>query len=129
MAQVGEASLSLLLQKAVAAEEALKDASDAAKARTEAQAAWHAVADLADEARQTWLAEQEATATQAENWRGIAEAAKAGVDGIWKNIAGANQQFWTQGRHGSGRDRRLLAGRVRPGPGGENRVKGFGVGY
>ncbi|WP_324792966.1 hypothetical protein SJX93_04215 [Streptomyces cyaneofuscatus] len=90
-------ALSLLLQKAVAAEEALKNASDVVKAKAEAQTAWGAVAAHAEEARRTWLAEQQATAAQAENWRGIAEAAKSEADGIWKNIAGpagVNQQFW-----------------------------------
>ncbi|MFD5935187.1 hypothetical protein [Streptomyces sp. NPDC060333] len=91
-------ALSLLLRKAVAAEAALKDASDAAKAKAEAQAAWHAVAGQADEARGTWLAEQAVTSAQAENWRQVAEAARAGADGIWKNIAapaGLNERFWT----------------------------------
>lgn len=120
-------ALSLLLHKAVAAEEALKDAVDAAKARAEAQAAWHAVADQADEARRTWLAEQEATATQTENWRAIAEAAKAGADGIWKNIAGpagANQQFWAQEGAGAVETAAYWQDMFERARDSENRVKG-----
>ncbi|WP_239085349.1 hypothetical protein [Streptomyces halstedii] len=94
-------ALSLLLQKALAAEEALKDAADAAKARAEAEAAWHDVAAHAEAAREAWLDEQSTALAQAENWRGVAEAAKAGADGIWQNIAGpaeANQGRWAQER-------------------------------
>ncbi|WP_031054659.1 hypothetical protein [Streptomyces sp. NRRL F-5702] len=92
-------ALTLLLRKALAAEEALKGAADAAKARAEAEAAWRSVADQAGAAYRTWADEQTAAAAQAEHWAAVAAAAAEGADGIWKNIAGpagANQQSWTQ---------------------------------
>ncbi|GGZ15904.1 hypothetical protein CP967_03905 [Streptomyces nitrosporeus] len=94
-------ALTLLIRTAVAAEEALKDAADAAQARAEAQAAWHSVAEHAQTAGQAWEAERLAAAEQAANWQSIAAAAAAGADGIWQNIAGAaeaNQGHWTQER-------------------------------
>ncbi|MEU9417963.1 hypothetical protein [Streptomyces sp. NPDC048272] len=60
-------ALSLLLRKAVDAEAALKDAADVAKAKAEAQAAWHAVAGQAADARGAWLAKHAATSAQAGN--------------------------------------------------------------
>ncbi|MEV6397953.1 hypothetical protein AB0M39_24795 [Streptomyces sp. NPDC051907] len=120
-------ALSMLLQKAVAAEAALKDASDVAAARGEAQAAWRAVSDHADAARRTWLAEREATAAQAENWRGIAEAAKAGADGIWKNIAGpagSNLQSWTREGAGAAESATYWQGMLDRALEGQDRVKG-----
>ncbi len=92
-------ALTLLLRKALAAEEALKGAADAAKARAEAEAAWRSVADQAGAAYRTWADEQTAAAAQAAHWAAVAAAAAEGADGIWKNIAGpagANQQSWTQ---------------------------------
>lgn len=120
-------SLSLLVQKAVAAEAAVRGAADAAQARAEAQAAWRAVADHSDAARQAWLAEQTAAATQVTNWQGIAEAAKAGAESIWKNIAApaeANQGFWAQeGTEAAGAAAfwQDMLGKAREG---ETRVKG-----
>ncbi|MEU7166217.1 hypothetical protein AB0A70_16445 [Streptomyces morookaense] len=92
-------TLALLIEKAVAAEEALKGSTDAAKARAEAEEAWKSVAGHADAARRAWLAEQEAAAAQAENWARIAKAAKEDADGLWKHIAGSvetNQDSWAK---------------------------------
>ncbi|PKV89889.1 hypothetical protein BX283_7536 [Streptomyces sp. TLI_146] len=92
-------TLSRLVEKAVAAEAALKDAADAAQARVEAEAAWKAVADHSDTARQRLLAEQEAARAQAENWRNIARVAGDSADSLWKHIAepaGANQDSWAK---------------------------------
>ncbi|MFF4603519.1 hypothetical protein ACFY12_12315 [Streptomyces sp. NPDC001339] len=92
-------TLSRLIAEAAAAEAAVKDAADAAKARAEAERAWQAVADHADAARKAWLAEQAAAETQSKNWRSIAEAAKGSADGIWKNItdpAEANRDTWAK---------------------------------
>ncbi|MBB5122730.1 hypothetical protein [Streptomyces eurocidicus] len=92
-------ALSLLIRDAVAAEEALKGAADVAKARAEAERAWKAVAEHADTAGKAWLAEQEAAAAQAENWRTIADAARTGADELWKAIADparANQDTWAR---------------------------------
>ncbi|MFH9133963.1 hypothetical protein [Streptomyces sp. NPDC017524] len=92
-------ALALLLRKAVAAEEALKNAADAAKARAEAQAAWRSVGDQAGAAHRSWLDEQADSAAQAEHWAAVAAAAAAEADGIWKNIAGpagVNQRSWAQ---------------------------------
>ncbi|MEV4432364.1 hypothetical protein [Streptomyces sp. NPDC049585] len=92
------AVLSQLIAKAAAAEEAVKGAADAAKARADAEAAWKAVADHAGAARAAWLAEQAAAAAQAENWRAIAAAAQESADVLWKNMgkpAEANQSSWS----------------------------------
>ncbi|MBH1933073.1 hypothetical protein I5Q34_01995 [Streptomyces sp. AV19] len=91
-------TLSLLLEKATAAEEALKSAADKAKARAEAERAWGEVADHADAARKAWLAERDTAVAQAENWRNVAKASKDSADRLWKNIgdaAAANQDSWT----------------------------------
>lgn len=92
-------TLSRLVEKAVAAEAALKDAADAARARVEAEAAWKAVADHSDTARQRWLAEQEEARAQAESWRNIARVAGESADSLWKHIAEpaeANQDSWAR---------------------------------
>ncbi|GLF94986.1 ALF repeat-containing protein [Streptomyces yaizuensis] len=89
--------LSLLVARAVAAEAALTSAADTAKARAEAELAWRTVADHADEAHRAWLAEQEATRVQAENWQNIARLSQESADGVWKQItlpAEARQHDW-----------------------------------
>ncbi|GGY10790.1 hypothetical protein GCM10010384_14710 [Streptomyces djakartensis] len=90
-------ALSLLVARAVAAEEALKSSADAAKARAEAELAWRAVADHADGAQKAWLAEQEAARAQAESWQNIARLSKESADAIWEKIsapAEARQSDW-----------------------------------
>ncbi|MEU1312271.1 hypothetical protein ABZ419_25740 [Streptomyces cinnamoneus] len=92
-------TLSLLIKQAVAAEEAVKGAADAAKAKAEAEQAWRAVAEHADVARKTWLAEQATAAAQADNWRNIAKASKESADQLWKNVsevAETNQGTWAR---------------------------------
>ncbi|WP_240351336.1 hypothetical protein [Streptomyces olivoreticuli] len=92
-------TLTLLIEKATAAERDLKNAADTAKARAEAEQAWKAVAEHADAARKAWLAEQDTAKAQAESWRNIAKTAKESADGLWKNIAGsaeANQDSWAK---------------------------------
>ncbi|MER5891096.1 hypothetical protein ABT160_45405 [Streptomyces sp. NPDC001941] len=91
--------LSLLVQKAVAAEAAIPGAADAESARADAVAAWRAVAGHAEAARLGWLADQAVAAAQARNWQDIAVAAQADGGPIWKNIAApavANQGYWSQ---------------------------------
>ncbi|MFJ8697324.1 hypothetical protein [Streptomyces roseolilacinus] len=93
--------LSLLIAQAVAAEEALRTAADVALARTEAERAWQAAADHAQNAHGAWLAEQEAARIQAENWQNIARLAGESVDGIWKVItapAEDRQDDWAEAR-------------------------------
>ncbi|WP_240667573.1 hypothetical protein [Streptomyces luteoverticillatus] len=93
------AALSRLLAEAVAAEKAAKGSADAAKARAEAERAWSTVSAHAEAARKAWLAEREAAAAQAENWKNIAKAAKASADELWKNIgrsADENERNWSQ---------------------------------
>ncbi|MGW1199621.1 hypothetical protein ACWD4B_27845 [Streptomyces sp. NPDC002536] len=92
-------TLSLLIEKAMAAEEALKGSTDAAKARAEVEDAWKSVADHADAARRAWQAEQEAATAQAESWKKIAKAAEEDADGLWRHIAGSaetNQESWAK---------------------------------
>ncbi|GAA0362965.1 hypothetical protein [Streptomyces blastmyceticus] len=92
-------TLTLLIEKATAAEQDLRNAADTAKARAEAEQAWKAVAEHADAARKAWLAEQDTAKAQAESWRNIAKAAKESADGLWKNIADpaeANQDSWAK---------------------------------
>ncbi|WP_370419188.1 ALF repeat-containing protein [Streptomyces sp. QH1-20] len=92
-------TLKLLIEKATAAEQDLKNTADWAKARAEAEGAWRAVAEHADAAQKAWLAEQDTARAQAENWRNIGKAAKESADGLWKNIAGpadANQDSWAK---------------------------------
>ncbi|MFC4517603.1 hypothetical protein [Streptomyces ehimensis] len=96
---VRRAVLSRLIEKAAAAEESVKGAADAVKARAEAEVAWKAVSEHAGAAQKAWLAEQEAAAAQAVNWQKIARAAKESADGLWQNIgqsAEANQGSWTE---------------------------------
>lgn len=91
--------LSLLIAQAVSAEDALRTAADAAKARAEAERAWKAVADHADSAHKAWLAEQETARVQAENWQNIARQAKESADSIWKHItlpAEARHADWAE---------------------------------
>ncbi|MEV4918376.1 ALF repeat-containing protein [Streptomyces tirandamycinicus] len=91
--------LSLLIAQAVAAEDALRTAADAAKARAEAERAWKAVADHADSAHRAWLAEQETARVHAENWKNIARQSKESADSIWKHItlpAEARQADWAK---------------------------------
>lgn len=98
------AALSQLIAKAATAEEAVKGAADAAKARAEAEAAWKAVSEHAGSAQQAWLAEQDAAAAQAENWRSIAAAAKESANGLWKGIgdpAEANRTSWAEEQAGA----------------------------
>ncbi|MFH8346529.1 ALF repeat-containing protein [Streptomyces sp. NPDC018045] len=92
-------TLTRLIQEAAAAEEAVKGASDAAKARAEAERAWQAVAEHADAARKAWQAERAAAETQSANWQTVAERAKNSADGIWKNInesAKSNCEAWSK---------------------------------
>lgn len=96
--------LTRLLRVAVAAEEAIKGAADAAQARANAERAWEAVAGHADAARKAWLAEQAAAETQSKNWRAIAEKAKTSADDLWKNIAGpaaATGDAWAKEQAGA----------------------------
>ncbi|WP_369382544.1 ALF repeat-containing protein [Streptomyces sp. cg36] len=98
------ATLSQLIAKAAAAEEAVKGAADAARARAEAEAAWKSVSEHAGAAQKAWLAEQEAAAAQAANWRSIAEAAKASANGLWKEIGGpadSNGTSWAEEQAGA----------------------------
>ncbi|OKH99703.1 hypothetical protein A6A06_21695 [Streptomyces sp. CB02923] len=93
--------LSMLIARAVAAEEALKSSADAAKARAEAERAWQAVSGHADGAHTAWLDEQRAAGAQAESWQSIARLAKEGADAIWEKIAApaeARQGDWAQER-------------------------------
>ncbi|MEU4209246.1 hypothetical protein AB0F13_04425 [Streptomyces sp. NPDC026206] len=92
-------TLSLLIKQAVAAEEAVKGAADAAKARAEAEQAWKAVSEHSAAAQKAWEAEQAATTAQMENWQNIAKAARESSDELWKNIAQpaeANQDAWSK---------------------------------
>ncbi|MEU7134143.1 hypothetical protein [Streptomyces sp. NPDC046261] len=91
-------TLSLLIQQAVAAEEAVKGAADAAKARAEAENAWKAVSEHSAAAQRAWQAEQAATTAQMENWQNVAKAARESSDELWKNIAQqaeANEDTWS----------------------------------
>jgi len=118
-------ALTLLIRKAVAAEEALKDAADTAQARAEAQAAWHAVTNHSEAAGQAWLAEQLAATAQAANWQSIAAAAAAAADSIWQNIAGpaqANQDHWTQERLAAAESAAYWQNMLAHAQDGENRV-------
>ncbi|AJC58796.1 hypothetical protein [Streptomyces sp. 769] len=81
------ATLSRLIKQAEAAEAAVNDAVDAAKARAEAERAWQAVAEHAGAAQRAWLAEQAAAKAQAENWQRVARLAREAADGIWRGIA------------------------------------------
>ncbi|MFE5873210.1 hypothetical protein ACFQ6V_31795 [Streptomyces roseifaciens] len=92
-------TLSRLIEKAIAAEEALKGAADVSKARAEAEQAWEAVADHADAAHKAWLGERDRAVAQAESWKDVAKASKESADRIWKNIgasAAANQDSWAR---------------------------------
>ncbi|MFI5705532.1 ALF repeat-containing protein [Streptomyces xanthochromogenes] len=121
------AALSQLIAKAAAAEESIKGAADAARARAEAEAAWKAVSEHADAAHKAWLAEQEATAAQAENWRNIAKAAKESVNGLWKGIAdsaGANQTSWAEEQAGAAESAGFWKDMFQRARAAESRVKG-----
>ncbi|MFK8907191.1 hypothetical protein [Streptomyces sp. YS-3] len=121
------AALSQLIAKASAAEEAVKGAADAAKARAEAEAAWKAVSEHAGAAQKAWLAEQEAAAAQAENWRGIAQAAKESANELWKGIgdpADANQTSWAEEQAGATASAGFWKDMFERARDAENRVKG-----
>ncbi|MFH8985468.1 hypothetical protein [Streptomyces varsoviensis] len=92
-------TLSRLIKEAAAAEEAIRGAADAAKARADAERAWQSVAEHADAAQKAWLAEQAAATAQAEHWKNIAKASQETADKLWKNItepAEANQETWAK---------------------------------
>lgn len=121
------AGLSQLIAKAAAAEESIKGAADAARARAEAEAAWKAVSEHADAAQKAWLAEQAATAAQAENWRNIAKTAKESVNGLWKGItdsAEANQTSWTEEQAAAAESASFWKDMFQQARTAENRVKG-----
>ncbi|MGW8329874.1 ALF repeat-containing protein [Streptomyces sp. NPDC055897] len=121
------AGLSQLIAMAAAAEESIKGAADAARARAEAEAAWKAVSEHADAAQKAWLAEQAATAAQAENWRNIAKTAKESVNGLWKGItdsAEANQTSWTEEQAAAAESASFWKDMFQQARTAENRVKG-----
>ncbi|MHC3392503.1 hypothetical protein ACLQ2E_23995 [Streptomyces lavendulocolor] len=97
-------TLSRLISQATAAEAAVKDAADAARARAEAERAWQAVSEHADAARRAWLAEQAAAAAQAENWRNVAQLSRESADELYQAISGAargNQDAWAAEQTGA----------------------------
>ncbi|WP_345015094.1 ALF repeat-containing protein [Streptomyces shaanxiensis] len=119
--------LSLLIAQAVAAEEALKSSADAAQARAEAERAWHAVAEHADGARNSWLAEQDAAMAQAGNWQNIARLAKESADGLWQKIAApaeARQDDWAKEQTEAGLTASFWKDMAERARDSENRVKG-----
>lgn len=92
-------TLSVLITRATAAEQALKGAVDAAKARAEAERAWRDVADHAEASRRAWLAEQQRAEAQADNWRKISRLSEESADQLRKTIgqsATANQDSWAK---------------------------------
>ncbi|MFJ9319962.1 hypothetical protein [Streptomyces globisporus] len=92
-------TLTLLLKAAVDAEEALRGASDAAAARTEAERAWQAVAAHAQGAETAWRVEQEHAGKQAEAWRSVQALAQGAADELWKRLAdpaGENERSWSR---------------------------------
>ncbi|MEU2074343.1 hypothetical protein [Streptomyces sp. NPDC013489] len=92
-------TLTLLLTAAVEAEEALRNASDAATARAEAERAWQAVAAHARDSGTAWEAEREHAARQAETWRGVQVLAQGSAEEMWKRLAdpaGENQRAWSK---------------------------------
>ncbi|MEU5050436.1 ALF repeat-containing protein [Streptomyces sp. NPDC021096] len=120
-------TLSLLIKQAVAAEEAVKGAADAAKARAEAERAWKAVSEHSAAAQKAWEAEQAATTAQMENWQNIAKAAKESSDELWKNIAQpaeANQDTWAQEQAESLKSAEYWKAMFDQAQNGESRVKG-----
>ncbi|WP_317453557.1 ALF repeat-containing protein [Streptomyces sp. CBMA152] len=121
------AGLTQLIAKAAAAEEAVRGAADAAKARAEAEAAWKAVSEHAGSAQQAWQAEQEAAAAQAENWRNIAKAAKESANGLWQGItdpAQANGTSWAEEQAGAAVSAGFWKDMFERAREAENRVKG-----
>ncbi|MET9429350.1 ALF repeat-containing protein [Streptomyces sp. NPDC003036] len=119
--------LSLLIAKAVAAEETLKSSADAARARAEAERAWQAVAEHADGARKAWLAEQEAARAQAENWQNIARLSKESADGLWQKIAApaeARQGDWAKEQTEAGLTAAFWKDMADKARDGEKRVRG-----
>lgn len=120
-------TLTRLINEAAEAEKALQGASDAAKARAEAEKAWKAVADHAAAAELAWRAEQAAAKAQAENWADIAKAAKDNADGIWKNIAdpaAVNQNSWADEQQNAADAATFWKDAFTKAQDGENRVKG-----
>ncbi|MET9540273.1 hypothetical protein ABZY16_22645 [Streptomyces sp. NPDC006553] len=92
-------TLTLLLKAAVEAEEALRNGSDAATARADAERAWQAVAAHARDSGTEWQAEREHSARQAETWRGIQVLAEGSAEEMWKRLAdpaGENQRSWSK---------------------------------
>ncbi|CAM5263855.1 hypothetical protein SXANM310S_02717 [Streptomyces xanthochromogenes] len=121
------AGLTQLITQAQAAEAAVRNAADAAKARAEAEAAWKAVSEHADAAQKAWIAEQEAAAAQAENWRNIAKAAKESTNGLWKAIgdpAEANGASWAEEKAAATGSARFWQDMFQQARNAENRVKG-----
>ncbi|MEU4205742.1 ALF repeat-containing protein [Streptomyces sp. NPDC026294] len=119
--------LSMLIARAVAAEEALKSSADAAKARAEAEQAWQAVSGHADGAHTAWLDEQRAAGAQAESWQSIARLAKEGADAIWEKIAApaeARQGDWAQERTEAAATAAFWKDMLDRARDSENRVKG-----
>ncbi|WP_309505809.1 hypothetical protein [Streptomyces pyxinae] len=120
-------ALPALIARAVSAENALRSAEDPAKARTETEQAWQVVAEHAEGARATWLAEQQVAEARASSWQKTAESAKGSTDGLWKLMAApaANlQKSWTTERTAAGVEAGFwtdLADRARAG---EIRVRG-----
>ncbi|MFD8997377.1 hypothetical protein [Streptomyces abikoensis] len=121
------ATLSRLIKDAEAAEKAVRGSADAAKARAEAERAWKAVADHSEAARRAWLAEREAAATQADNWKNIAKTAQESSDELWKNIgqsADATQKTWSQEQANALETSRFWQDMFDRAQDGESRVKG-----
>ncbi|WP_234342220.1 ALF repeat-containing protein [Streptomyces leeuwenhoekii] len=119
--------LSLLIAKAVAAEEALRTAADVALARAEAERAWQATADEAVSAQRAWLAEQEAARAQAENWHNIARLARESADDIWKAVtapAEARQDDWSKAQTEAGEAAAFWKDMADRAHESENRVRG-----
>ncbi|WP_367139657.1 MULTISPECIES: hypothetical protein [Streptomyces] len=124
---IRHATLSRLIEDAVTAEKAVQGSADAAKARAEAERAWKAVGNHSQAAQKAWLAEQEAAAAQAENWKNIAQAARESAAELWKNItqpAEANQQTWAQEQAEAAESARFWQNMFDKAMDGQTRVKG-----
>ncbi|WP_318212508.1 hypothetical protein [Streptomyces sp. SJL17-1] len=120
-------TLTLLLEAAAEAEDALRTASDVAAARAEAERAWQAVARHAGDAGTAWQAEREHAARQAETWRGVQELAQGAAEEMWKSIAGAagaNRQSWSQEEQAAGGVAAFWQEILRQAGDGETRVRG-----
>lgn len=120
-------ALTLLIREATAAEAAVKDAADAAKARAEAERAWRAVSEHADAAQRAWLAEQAAAAAQAENWRAVALLSQQSAEELWKAISGAagtHQGAWAGEQTGATEAAAFWKAMFERAQDGENRARG-----